>query len=470
MDSVPFYVQQEIIRAVGLCPSQRAVSLWPGRSARECIAHTMHRQLGVELHELGRALPIFDGVTGAPVPPETDARIEALVNYLLDAAREGVDEADEGDLARPDSSLGAALDHALAAQLSGAERRAEEDLHGACLAEENASGGALVGGGADRMAEGAVDAGGATALVADAVKAAVCDGSGGAAAPGAEPVMEEASVVAARVDAGSAGAAAAPVAEPTAEGAGRRRKAECGPAGELAHAARHAAPTGTPAVQSSLPDLEAALAAGSTNAPPAEAGSSDMGPEAAAEQPTAAPHPAAAIGVPAAGTAGGERDPNAPVVGDAAEDAPAPPPASAERRAEPGSSPERAPAAWPAVGESTGELGEATASAKTVAASAEAHAEPARPPAVGPAVGVSGGELGEATTSAAEAVAEAREARLDAGGRGAAAAAALADLPHSLSEAERRLLDWHWANLEYGCSARLDQVRLCTMQRATSAS
>ena len=29
-----------------------------------------------------------------------------------------------------------------------------------------------------------------------------------------------------------------------------------------------------------------------------------------------------------------------------------------------------------------------------------------------------------------------------------------------LDEAERRLLDWHWSNLEYGCSASLDQVPL----------
>jgi hypothetical protein len=31
-------------------------------------------------------------------------------------------------------------------------------------------------------------------------------------------------------------------------------------------------------------------------------------------------------------------------------------------------------------------------------------------------------------------------------------------LPAALSEEEVRLLGWHWANLEYGCSARLDQV------------
>lgn len=32
------------------------------------------------------------------------------------------------------------------------------------------------------------------------------------------------------------------------------------------------------------------------------------------------------------------------------------------------------------------------------------------------------------------------------------------DVPTHLTDEERRLLDWHWANLEYGCSARLNQV------------
>ena len=43
----------------------------------------------------------------------------------------------------------------------------------------------------------------------------------------------------------------------------------------------------------------------------------------------------------------------------------------------------------------------------------------------------------------------------------AAAEVAASFIPSSLTEAERRLLDWHWANLEYGCSARLSQVRQC---------
>ena len=34
------------------------------------------------------------------------------------------------------------------------------------------------------------------------------------------------------------------------------------------------------------------------------------------------------------------------------------------------------------------------------------------------------------------------------------------DVPTFLTDEERRLLDWHWANLEYGCSARLSQVSL----------
>ena len=41
-----------------------------------------------------------------------------------------------------------------------------------------------------------------------------------------------------------------------------------------------------------------------------------------------------------------------------------------------------------------------------------------------------------------------------------AAEAAVVDVPTRLTDEERRLLDWHWANLEYGCSARLSHVSL----------
>lgn len=45
----------------------------------------------------------------------------------------------------------------------------------------------------------------------------------------------------------------------------------------------------------------------------------------------------------------------------------------------------------------------------------------------------------------------------------AAAQVAVVDVPTHLTDEERRLLDWHWANLEYGCSARLSQVSMSTL-------
>lgn len=47
---------------------------------------------------------------------------------------------------------------------------------------------------------------------------------------------------------------------------------------------------------------------------------------------------------------------------------------------------------------------------------------------------------------------------VDVASAAAAAEAAVVDVPTHLTDEERRLLDWHWANLEYGCSARLSQV------------
>jgi len=53
------------------------------------------RQVGRELHELKPALPLFDGVTGQPVPQTVDSRVERLRDALMDDARERVDDLGE---------------------------------------------------------------------------------------------------------------------------------------------------------------------------------------------------------------------------------------------------------------------------------------------------------------------------------------------------------------------------------------
>ena len=53
------------------------------------------RQLGVQLHELQPALPLFDGVTGQAVAQAVDTRVERLRDALMDDARERVDDLGE---------------------------------------------------------------------------------------------------------------------------------------------------------------------------------------------------------------------------------------------------------------------------------------------------------------------------------------------------------------------------------------
>lgn len=40
------------------------------------------RQLGISLHALGSRLPLYDGVTGAPISEATDARVERVTQRL----------------------------------------------------------------------------------------------------------------------------------------------------------------------------------------------------------------------------------------------------------------------------------------------------------------------------------------------------------------------------------------------------
>lgn len=73
------------------------------------------KQVGTELHELKPALPLFDGVTGQPVPQTVDSRVERLRDALMDDARERVDDLGE-DLVVGES-LGQALDRAFAERI-----------------------------------------------------------------------------------------------------------------------------------------------------------------------------------------------------------------------------------------------------------------------------------------------------------------------------------------------------------------
>lgn len=61
---------------------------------------------------------------------------------------------------------------------------------------------------------------------------------------------------------------------------------------------------------------------------------------------------------------------------------------------------------------------------------------------------VAGASHGQAALTALEALT-----------KGAMTAPSAVALPQQLTEEMRRLLDWHWAQLEYGCSAPLNKVR-----------
>ena len=60
---------------------------------RMCVpcASVVAKQLGLDLHELGNKLPLYDGVTGEMVDELTDARVERARDTLMDRARLRVD-------------------------------------------------------------------------------------------------------------------------------------------------------------------------------------------------------------------------------------------------------------------------------------------------------------------------------------------------------------------------------------------
>ena len=489
-------------------------------------ASLLCRQLGVQLHGLGRMLPIFDGETGAPVAPETDARIEALVNHLLDTARQGVDEADD-DPARPDSSLGAALDSALAAHLSAGADAAEADAAGAAAAEvgegaaerdpagmcdvERADEGAgSVEVGASGAGPRAAEAGAAVAGTVEASDAGLDTAELGASGAGVGPAdagaaqagaargcqEQQAQGAAGGATAGEPGLAEAGERSPTTGGAGPAAVLEPGaedPAAvRLLHAGAQlalAAPETNPAAEGEAREVAPGDPAAGVpaplepgiDAPESLPGASTLQEAAAGEagQCGKSMDPAGLGSMPVAADGGPSLGPAGTAAGAAEHDNTGVPSPSAAGQTDPaaGAPPAaEAPALCPnctdsftGVSSPTGALIEgkvsggpeepATAPAPAGGPTVGNAVRAASAPAVGPAAGVSGAALGEATTAAAEAVAKAYELHQEGGSAGPAAAAVSVELPRSLSEAERRLLDWHWANLEYGCSACLDQVR-----------
>ncbi|KAK9805594.1 hypothetical protein WJX72_006757 [[Myrmecia] bisecta] len=85
-----------------------------GKGLRADPSAVVARQLGVPLHQLGNLLPLYDGLTGQPVVPEVDARVEKVRDSLMDEARERVEEL--GEDAVQGESLGAAIQKAFVAR------------------------------------------------------------------------------------------------------------------------------------------------------------------------------------------------------------------------------------------------------------------------------------------------------------------------------------------------------------------
>jgi hypothetical protein len=139
------------------------------------------------------------------------------------------------------------------------------------------------------------------------------------------------------------------------------------------------------------------------------------------------------------------------------------------------------PAAVPAVAVQRQEQEEVDDFLASVLASPSPQ-DAAQLPAVpeGPAVATAAAALGAAAPEAAAAAEPATEPAAAAGaGVGAENSAASAEREGSgspppepvlpMTAEQRRLLHWHWANLEYGCSARLEEVRHAVLRCAAHA-
>lgn len=65
------------------------------KAARADPSALVAAQLNLSLHTLGEQLPLFDGVTGRRVAPETDRIVDAVRDRLMDDAAEYAEELPE---------------------------------------------------------------------------------------------------------------------------------------------------------------------------------------------------------------------------------------------------------------------------------------------------------------------------------------------------------------------------------------
>ncbi len=78
----------DILLTFLLLPTQTDVT----KGARADPSALVAAQLGLQLHALGDSLPLFDGVTGRRVAPETDKVIDAVRDALMDDAAQHAED------------------------------------------------------------------------------------------------------------------------------------------------------------------------------------------------------------------------------------------------------------------------------------------------------------------------------------------------------------------------------------------
>jgi monoamine oxidase len=128
--SVPVDMGASII--TGTSPDAKRRTGLPWLGVRADPSATVAEQLGLNLHTLGDALPLYDGLTGALVDEATDARVERARDALMDRARLRVDR--EG----ADATSAASLAEVIADELEQQFGEDDDETEGADKGAEGA--------------------------------------------------------------------------------------------------------------------------------------------------------------------------------------------------------------------------------------------------------------------------------------------------------------------------------------------